>query len=575
MYKSLLMFRYLRKRRIAWVSLIAVTLCTALMITVISVMGGWLRMFRQSFHGLTGDVMVMANSPMTGFDNYQEMVDQIELLPAVGKGNAVPVIGTFGILNVQNSSAKGVQVLAYQMDKIGNVNDFPKSLYRQHAAREEAAVRLKDPNLKLNAAERAYYQSVANDKSPASFDLVKEVAIPVRSFPADLVIPAEFADRMIYLSDQEIVVWRGVMTKDEFEKLQALSSNSAYQTALSWIYQLSDFRRASRVKSEDVDPSKWPGIILGDGVAQIRKDMDGKISGRDPTLFRVPVKLTVVSAPLDGGTLELDNRSVENYWVVDDSRTKVYQYDSQTVYVDFHVLQKALGMTEKKAEDGAIISPARATEIDIRVKTGFDLVTVRNQVERICDRISESKFKTTRFGRYGDYHVQTWEDSNRVFLSAIENEKVLVMFLFGLISIVAVFLIFCIFYMIVVEKTRDIGIIKSVGATNKGVAGIFLGYGLVIGIIGAGMGFLIAWQIVTRINDIHSWLGHPHKWFGKEWSIVIWNPQVYAFDSIPNTIDIKEALVIVAVAMASALLGATLPAIRAARLHPIEALRWE
>ena len=63
-------------------------------------------------------------------------------------------------------------------------------------------------------------------------------------------------------------------------------------------------------------------------------------------------------------------------------------------------------------------------------------------------------------------------------------------FLFGIISLVAVFLIFCIFYMIVVEKTKDIGIIKSVGATAGGVAGIFLGYGLAIGIVGASLGLL-------------------------------------------------------------------------------------
>ena len=65
MYKTLLIFKYLRKRRIAWVSLIAVMLCTAMVIVVISVMGGWLRMFRESFHGLTsiGDGSPWARTP--------------------------------------------------------------------------------------------------------------------------------------------------------------------------------------------------------------------------------------------------------------------------------------------------------------------------------------------------------------------------------------------------------------------------------------------------------------------------------------------------------------------------------
>ena len=71
----------------------------------------------------------------------------------------------------------------------------------------------------------------------------------------------------------------------------------------------------------------------------------------------------------------------------------------------------------------------------------------------------------------------------------------------------AVFLIFCIFYMIVVEKTKDIGIIKSVGATSGGVAGIFLGYGLAIGIVGGALGLLLSYLIVTNINEIHTKLG--------------------------------------------------------------------
>src|SRR5206468_9012008 len=152
--------------------------------------------------------------------------------------------------------------------------------------------------------------------------------------------------------------------------------------------------------------------------------------------------------------------------------------------------------------------------------------------------------------------VQTWEELQAKFLNAVEKEKVLVTFLFSLISIVAVFLIFCIFYMIVVEKTRDIGIIKSVGATSSGVAGIFLGYGATIGILGAGLGLGIGYAIVHNINTIHTWLG-------KALGVVVWDPEVYAFDTIPNTMDVTEVAVILGVAIVSSILGALIPAIRA------------
>src|SRR6187200_737702 len=121
MYKLHLILKYLRKRRIAWVSLIAVTLCTTMVLVVISVMGGWLRMFRSSFHGLVGDVVVQGNS-LTGFPYYDEMVGQIEKLPEVKA--AVPALETFGLLNVNNSIRRGVQVVGYDIKKIGLVNDF-------------------------------------------------------------------------------------------------------------------------------------------------------------------------------------------------------------------------------------------------------------------------------------------------------------------------------------------------------------------------------------------------------------------------------------------------------------------
>src|SRR6266542_3869814 len=128
MYKLHLILKYLRKRRIAWVSLIAVMLCTTMVLVVISVMGGWLRMFRESFHGISGDINITSRY-LTGFSNYQEMIDKIEKLPEVDA--AVPIIKTFGLMKIGTSSPDAVQVLGYQINRIGKVNNFPQSLYRQ------------------------------------------------------------------------------------------------------------------------------------------------------------------------------------------------------------------------------------------------------------------------------------------------------------------------------------------------------------------------------------------------------------------------------------------------------------
>src|SRR5882757_6317463 len=124
-----LIFKYLRKRRIAWVSLIAVTLCTAMVIVVISVMGGWLRMFRDSFHGLSGDIIISKQS-LAGFPYYQEMIGQIEKIDGVAA--AVPMIHTFGLVNIASQIQYGVEVTGVPLEKIEKVNRFRQSLYRQY-----------------------------------------------------------------------------------------------------------------------------------------------------------------------------------------------------------------------------------------------------------------------------------------------------------------------------------------------------------------------------------------------------------------------------------------------------------
>src|SRR2546421_1438743 len=119
MYKLHLILKYLRKRRIAWVSLIAVMLCTTMVLVVISVMGGWLRMFKQSFHGLTGDVIVHGIS-LTGFPDYEEMAVKLRQLPEVEA--VVPTIETFGLININNKAKSGVAVFGYPIEEIGKVN---------------------------------------------------------------------------------------------------------------------------------------------------------------------------------------------------------------------------------------------------------------------------------------------------------------------------------------------------------------------------------------------------------------------------------------------------------------------
>src|SRR6202035_757887 len=103
--------------------------------------------------------------------------------------------------------------------------------------------------------------------------------------------------------------------------------------------------------------------------------------------------------------------------------------------------------------------------------------------------------------------VQTWEHKQGPLLAAISVEKGILNVLLFLIIAVAGFGILAIFAMIVVEKTRDIGILKALGASNGGVMKIFLGYGLLLGLVGAGLGTVLGLAFTLHINEIEQFLG--------------------------------------------------------------------
>jgi lipoprotein-releasing system permease protein len=229
------------------------------------------------------------------------------------------------------------------------------------------------------------------------------------------------------------------------------------------------------------------------------------------------------------------------FTVCDYFRSEMSEYDSQYVFVPLKYLQGLRTMGD------------RVTSIQIRLKD-----------ERYSEVVVERLKKI-----FGDsLQVKTWQDKQGPLLAAISIEKGILNVLLFMIVAVAGFGILAIFSMIVVEKTRDIGILKALGASNGGVLKIFLGYGLLLGVVGALLGTVLGLTITHYINEIEKFLS---------WAtgLEVFPRDIYYFDKIPTDIRMMHVVMIDAGAVIIAVLFSVLPALRAALLHPVRALRYE
>jgi lipoprotein-releasing system permease protein len=156
------------------------------------------------------------------------------------------------------------------------------------------------------------------------------------------------------------------------------------------------------------------------------------------------------------------------------------EYDSNFVFVPIEALQRMRGMIDPQTGIPSVNS------IQIRLKPDAKLNEVRDRLREV--------FPSDL------YAIATWRDKQGPLLSAVDMEMAVLNILLFLIIAVAGFGILAIFFMIVVEKTRDIGILKALGATSSGIAGIFLGYGLFLGLLGAGAGLVLGLSITYNIN---------------------------------------------------------------------------
>ncbi|WP_412057971.1 lipoprotein-releasing ABC transporter permease subunit [Bartonella sp. DGB2] len=161
-----------------------------------------------------------------------------------------------------------------------------------------------------------------------------------------------------------------------------------------------------------------------------------------------------------------------------------------------------------------------------------------------------------------------WRMRNQAFFSALEIERNVMFLILSLIILVAALNIISGLIMLVKDKTHDIAILRTMGAKRWAIMRIFMMSGMVIGLIGTGFGLILG--IITCLN-----IEHIQKFFSWLFGVDVFNPQLYLLSKLPAELDWNQTLMVVLMALSLSFLATLIPAWRAAKLDPVQALRYE
>jgi lipoprotein-releasing system permease protein len=281
--------------------------------------------------------------------------------------------------------------------------------------------------------------------------------------------------------------------------------------------------------SPDLDPEVkkaiapsdvYPGIVLG---RELAKSLHVYVGD----------ELTLVSPLGDLGPMGVLPRS-RRFRVAAIFYSGMYEYDASHAYMLLETAQEFLDLGP------------RVTAIEVRTETAEGVTEVRPRLEGLIA------------GR-SDLRLRDWKEANRNLFSALKLEKIATFIILSIAIAVASFCIICTLLLMVTEKSKEIAILKSLGASDRSILRIFMSEGILIGGVGTVLGVATGLCLMAGL-----------QWFG-----VRLDPDVYYVDRLPISVEWLDYTFVALAAMVITTIATIYPALSASRLRPVDGIRYE